>query len=59
MPLIRKFYPQWLIQVGILLTFALIPVWYRLPQSPIFLMPGVIEILASLNPSPMSRETKN
>ncbi|MEO8393687.1 MAG: O-antigen ligase family protein [Chloroflexota bacterium] len=34
--MIRKFYPQWLIQVGILLTFALIPVWYRLPQSPIF-----------------------
>ncbi len=25
-----------LIQAGILVTFALIPVWYRLPQSPIF-----------------------
>src|SRR5215475_44425 len=32
----RKFRAQWLIHAGVLLTFALIPVWLRLPQSPIF-----------------------
>lgn len=36
MPAIRKFHLDWLIHAGILLTFLLIPVWYRLPQSPIF-----------------------
>jgi O-antigen ligase len=32
----RKWQSIWLIHTGILLTFFLIPVWYRLPQSPIF-----------------------
>lgn len=32
----RKFHLHLLIHAGILLTFLLIPVWYRLPQSPIF-----------------------
>ena len=36
MQFIRKWRSKWLIHAGILLTFALIPVWYRLPQSPIF-----------------------
>ncbi len=36
MTFLTKFRPQWLIHAGVLLTFALIPVWYRLPQSPIF-----------------------
>ena len=36
MPFLTKFHAKWLIHAGILLTFALIPVWYRLPQSPIF-----------------------
>lgn len=36
MPFIRKWRSIWLIHAGVVLTFALIPVWYRLPQSPIF-----------------------
>ena len=36
MPFLTKFRTRWLIHAGILLTFALIPVWYRLPQSPFF-----------------------
>ncbi|MFN8564167.1 MAG: hypothetical protein U0703_21695 [Anaerolineae bacterium] len=35
MQFIRKIRFKWLIHAGILLTFALIPVWYRLPQSPL------------------------
>ncbi len=36
MSLLRKFHDKWLIHAGILATFALIPVWLRLPQLPIF-----------------------
>ncbi len=36
MHFVHKWRSEWLIHAGILLTFALIPVWYRLPQSPIF-----------------------
>ncbi|MCC6802067.1 MAG: O-antigen ligase family protein [Anaerolineae bacterium] len=36
MPFLRKWRSIWLIHAGILLTFALVPVWYRLPQSPLF-----------------------
>ncbi len=36
MPFIRKWRSEWLIHAGVLLTFLLVPVWYRLPQSPVF-----------------------
>lgn len=36
MTFLHKFHARWLIHIGILLTFALIPLWYRLPQSPLF-----------------------
>ena len=36
MPFLRSWRSKWLIHAGILLTFALIPVWFRLPQLPLF-----------------------
>lgn len=36
MPFVRKIRAIWLVHAGIVLTFALIPVWLRLPQSPYF-----------------------